>query len=139
MNKTENKRQVAIRKILLYHPNVDMEPYLADWIGDAEQTLKALPYIVAWFHKAREVFANSSEEEGHDVEKRMLSAIYQFARAIPTLIVPPPPSNDGNINEEGGDIEIDNSNIREDSMEVDPSRGGAGWGITRHELGNEID
>ena len=99
-----------------------MGPFLVDWIGDAEQTLKALPYIVAWFHKAREVFANSSEEEGHDVEKRMLSAIYQFARAIPTLIVPPPPSNNGNINEEGGDMEIDNGNIREDSMEVDPSR-----------------
>ena len=111
-----NIGRVAIRKIIKYHPNAlaDMEPYLADWIGDDEQSLKGLSYIVDWFHKARETFANSSEEEGHDVEKRMLSAIYQFARAIPTLIIP--------VNGEGGNMEIDNSNNdnnREEGMEVD--------------------
>ena len=118
-----NIRRVAIRKIIKYHPNAlaDIEPFLDNWIGDDEQSLKGLPYIVAWFHKAREAFANSSEEEGRDVERRMLSAIYQFARALPTLIVPPP-SNNGIVNEAGGDMEIDNGNIREDSMEVDPSR-----------------
>jgi len=120
-----NIGRVAIRKIIKYHPNAlaDIEPFLADWIGDDEQSLKGLPHVIAWFHKAREAFANSSEEEGRDVERRMLSAIYQFARALPTLIVPPP-SNNGIVNEGGGDMEIDNDNInrREDSMEVDPSR-----------------
>ena len=122
-----NIGRVAIRKIIKYHPNAltDIEPFLADWIGDDEQSLKGLPYIVAWFHKAREAFANSSEEEGRDVERRMLSAIYQLARALPTLIIPLPPPNNGNINVGGGNMEIDidndNSNDRE-GMEVDPSR-----------------
>jgi len=90
-----NIGRVAIRKIIKYHPNAlaDIEPFLADWIGDDEQSLKGLPHVIAWFHKAREAFANSSEEEGRDVERRMLSAIYQFAGALPTLIVPPPPPN----------------------------------------------
>ena len=119
-----NIGRVAIRKIIKYHPNalVDIEPFLDNWIGDDEQSLKGLPYVIAWFHKAREAFANSSEEEGRDVERRMLSAIYQIARALPTLIIPLPPPNNRNIHEEGGNMEIDNSNNREDSMEVDPSR-----------------
>ena len=74
MNKTKNKRQIAIRKVLKYHPNMDMEPYFADWISDYEQTLKGLPYVLALFEKAN---------ESYDGGPKKLSAIYQFTRAMP--------------------------------------------------------
>jgi hypothetical protein len=74
MNKTKNKRQVAIRKVLKYNPNMDMEPYFADWISDDEQTLKGLPYVLALFEKAN---------KSYDGGPRKLSAIFQFTRAMP--------------------------------------------------------
>ena len=100
LNEIENKRQVAIRKILLYHPNIDMEPYFADWISDDERTLKGLPYVVAWFERADEIFpkvknkrelANlgisqtktEAERESYDIDRKKLSAIFQFTRAMP--------------------------------------------------------
>ena len=49
-----SKMQVAIKKILIYHPNIDMEP-LYDWDSEGEWTLKALPYVIDWFERAKEV------------------------------------------------------------------------------------
>ena len=101
LNEIENKRQVAMRKILLYHPNIDMEPYFADWISDDERTLKGLSYVVAWFDRANEIFpkiknkrelANlgipktdtetETERESYDIDPKKLSAIFQFTRAM---------------------------------------------------------
>ena len=100
LNKIKNKRHVAIKKILKYHPNIDMEPYFADWISDDEQTLKGLPYVVAWFERANEIFpklknkkelANlgisqtntEAKKESYDIDPKKLSAIFQFTRAMP--------------------------------------------------------
>ena len=57
LNKGRNKSNVAIKKILKYHHNIDMEP-LFEWVADGEQTLKALPYVIDWFERAREAVAD---------------------------------------------------------------------------------
>ena len=103
LNKGTNKSHVAIKKILKYHPNMEMEP-LFEWDADGEQTLKALPYVIDWFKRAKEAVADEdmlADNEGEDDEddtsvsddydcvyKRKLSAIFQFAKAMPLLLEP---------------------------------------------------
>ena len=86
LNNITNKDHVAKRKILKYHPNIDMVP-LFDWNkeGGGERDLKALPYVIAWFERAQVV-----EEDGdsYGIANKKLSAIYQFAKALPLLFVP---------------------------------------------------
>ena len=86
MNTHTNKSHVAIKKILKFHPNIDMEP-LFEWDAEGEHTLKALPYVMNWIERARVAFADEDEEE-YNIEERKLSAIFQFAKAMPVLFVP---------------------------------------------------
>ena len=106
LNRYTNKSHVAIKKILNYHPNIDMEP-LFEWNmeGEGERDMKALPYVVAWFERAGEAVAGtvsdseeSSVDEGeangkskdcerYKIDKRKLTAMYQFAQAMPLLFV----------------------------------------------------
>ena len=81
LNREKNKSHVAIEKILKYHPNMDMEP-LFEWDSDGEQSLKALPYVVGWFERARNATGF------YNIEERKLSAIFHFAKAMPLLLVP---------------------------------------------------
>ena len=69
-----------------------------------EQTLKALPFVIDWFERAEEAVAekdnsdsdddssisddDGDEKERLDVGKRTLSAIFQFAKAMPLLFEP---------------------------------------------------
>ena len=96
MNNGANKSHVAIKKILKYHPNIDMEPFF-EWNmeGEGERNLKALPYVIAWFEKAEEAVAGE-EESSYNIEERKLSAIYQFAQAMPLLFVPASSCINGN-------------------------------------------
>ena len=50
--------------------------------SEDERTLKALPFVVAWFDKAEE--AGGAD----DIGKKKLSSIYQFAQAMPLMFVP---------------------------------------------------
>lgn len=86
VNATPNKRHVAIKKIMKYHPNINMEP-LYNWDVDGERTLKSLPYVIAWFDKAREAVDERHDDEDEDeydyqVDEKKLSAVYQFTRAM---------------------------------------------------------
>jgi len=83
----ENKSHMAIRKILRYHPNIDMKP-LFEWDLEGEQTLKSLPYAISWFGRAEEAVAGAEEREDYHIEQKKLSAIFQFAKAMPLLLVP---------------------------------------------------
>ena len=85
LNRSTNKKHVAIKKILKYHPNVNMEP-LYNWDSDGEWTLKALPYVVDWFDIAREVVC--LDDYDYQADEKKLSAIYQFARSMPLMFVP---------------------------------------------------
>ena len=60
---------------------------LFEWDADGEQTLKALPYVFDWFRRAEE--AVSGDDGGdYNIEERKLSAIFQFAKAMPLFFVP---------------------------------------------------
>ena len=87
-NENTNKSHVAIKKILQYHPNIDMAP-LFEWNmeEDGESNLKALPYVIAWFQRARAAISDQ-EGESYNIDARELSAIYKFAQAMPLLFVP---------------------------------------------------
>ena len=92
MNEGANKSHVAIRKILKYHPNIDMEPFF-EWgmEEEGEHSLKALPYVMDWFERAEEAVADddessNSEGGGYNIQGKKLSAIYDFSRAMPLLL-----------------------------------------------------
>ena len=89
MNRDTNKSHVAIKKILKYHPNMNMEP-LFEWNmeGEGERDLKALPYVIAWFGRAQDAVAGGGGGERYNIDARKLSAIYQFAKAMPLMFVP---------------------------------------------------
>jgi len=90
MNKKTNKRHVAIEKILLYHPPIDMEPLfdLSLEEDDSGQDLKALPHVISWFETAKEAIIEDVPRAHYDLEIRKISAIYQFVTAMPMLFVP---------------------------------------------------
>ena len=84
LNKGVNKGHVAIKKILQYHPLINMEP-LFEFVSseDDERNLKALPYVIAWFDKAKVVVAEEVDE--YHIDQRKISAIFEFVRAMPLL------------------------------------------------------
>jgi len=81
VNFVAGNKGAAIRKILLHHAHLDMTPFHVQW------DLKALPFAVNWFDKARGYAQNEDES---NINSRKLTAVYQFARAMPMLFVPPP-------------------------------------------------
>ena len=83
LNDGTNKSHVAIRKILNYHSNIDMEPFF-EWDAEGDQTLKALPYVVTWFERAGVAVADDNDEE-YNIEERKLSSVFQFAKTMPIL------------------------------------------------------
>ena len=99
-NKGKNKSYVAILKILKYHPNIDVNGIpvkeLFEWDEEGEQTLKSLPYLLSWFEiaaKAVRSFNKQFDESNREKSQRKtknwkLSAIYEYAKAMPLEFVP---------------------------------------------------
>ena len=56
---------------------------LFQWDSEGEQTLKALPHVINWFGRAKVVAA--ADDEDYNIERRKLSAIFQFTKAMPLL------------------------------------------------------
>ena len=77
----ENKRRVAIKKILKHHRHLDMQPFF-------EWDLKVLPIAINWFEGARSI--EDTSETG--IGKAKFGAIYQFIRAMPEIFDPAPAS-----------------------------------------------
>ena len=59
-----------------------------DWDSEGERNLKALPYVISWFAKAEEAVSDDNAGDNYHMHARKLSAIYQFARAMPLLVIP---------------------------------------------------
>jgi hypothetical protein len=76
---SEDKGQVAIKKILKHHRHFDMQPFF-------EWDLKVLPIAINWFERARFVYDNNEAGIGN----HKLGAIYQFIRAMPEVFEPAP-------------------------------------------------
>jgi len=102
LNMGTNKKYVAIKKILRYHPNIEMEQ-LFEWGSKDEQNLLSLPYVVSWFNRADEAvehviesgynsdldyYYNVRDDYDYQVEEEKLTAIYEFALAMPLLFIP---------------------------------------------------
>ena len=90
LNKGTNKGHVAIKKILLHHPDFDIEQFY-QWDSEGERSLKALPHLIDWFGRAKEAVLADDEARGgavnmNQVENRKLTALYQFARDMPLLV-----------------------------------------------------
>ena len=78
MNESENKKHVAMRKILHHYDSFDMESLFG-------LDLKILPVVLHWFEKASKA---SAEHTDVNINAAMLSAIYQFSQAMPLLFLP---------------------------------------------------
>ena len=61
--------------------------------GNGERDLKALPYVIAWFDRAGEAAGEGGER--YNIGARKLSSMYQFAKAMPLLLVPFPHNKGG--------------------------------------------
>ena len=78
---SEDKKQIATKKILKHHQHLDMRPFF-------ELDLKMLPLVIDWFEQARSITENDDEVPG--IGKQKLGAIYQFIRAMPEVFEPVP-------------------------------------------------
>ena len=92
LNKNPNKSHVIMKKILRSHP-IDTSLFELG-LEEGERNLKALPYVIDWFDRAKvaveEEYLGNDISYPYDVDRRKLSAIYQFAQAMPSLFVPVP-------------------------------------------------
>jgi hypothetical protein len=77
MNKDCQTPNLAAKaKIMHFFPDLDMVP-LFQW------NLKFLPLVKSWFQKT----TSSNEEFAASIRNRELSAVYQFVRGLPVLVV----------------------------------------------------
>jgi Ran GTPase-activating protein (RanGAP) involved in mRNA processing and transport len=69
-------------KILMSHPDLDMEPFMA-------HRLKFLPLVMNWFRKGiqlRGLGVGEWKESVPEMQSRELSAVYKFVRGMPLLV-----------------------------------------------------
>jgi hypothetical protein len=98
-------KHAAIQKILKYHPDLDVGPFLRD-----EWELKLLPLVMSWFERIRGIYISQalrnaprlgprydtgraerirkiSVESEEEIEKRQLSTMYNFVRGMPLVAI----------------------------------------------------
>lgn len=79
LNRRNNKKEVAIIKILLNHNDFDMMPFF-------EWEFKVLPLMIDWLENASAITKLPTDFEPN-IGPRKLSCIYQFVRGMPLLYV----------------------------------------------------
>lgn len=78
---SHDKTEVAIKKILRHQRyHFDVQPFF-------EWDLKVLPFVVHWVDRARAYTAGNISHTT-DIDGVILTAMYQFARAMPMQFVP---------------------------------------------------
>ena len=75
---SEDKRQIAIRKILLHHSHLNVQPFF-------EWEFKVLPLMITWLEKA----ASCTSDLGEKIKRTKLSITYDFVREFPMLFIEP--------------------------------------------------
>ena len=78
LNKREDKKEVAMIKILQHHNDFDMMPFY-------EWEFKVLPFMINWFERASEI--EMPEDFEPNIGARKLSSIFQFVRGMPLLYI----------------------------------------------------
>jgi len=81
LNREMNVRHVGMKKILIYHPAVFDIEHLFEWDSEDERVNVLLPDVIAWYGRAAKAIAEVGSVNNIK-EKHLLSAVYQFARAI---------------------------------------------------------
>jgi len=84
-NNMEDKRKVAIIKIIQHHSHFKMQPFF-------EWELKVLPIMINWFTKAATIslpVSNTPVYHPDKINKLRLSVIYDFIKAFPMLYIEP--------------------------------------------------
>ena len=79
LNERDNKKEVAMIKILQHHNDFDMMPFF-------EWEFKVLPLMIDWFDRASAI-PRMSVSFGRRIRRGKLSSIYQFIRGMPLLYV----------------------------------------------------
>ena len=67
---------------------MDMKSLFGWDAAEEEENLKALPYVVDWFERAKQAVADEEETGEYKVEEIRFSSIYQFVKAMPLYFVP---------------------------------------------------
>jgi hypothetical protein len=80
MRKFASSREAAMSKIFQSHPDLDMEPLFV-W------GLRVLPLVFTWFEKVRSYRVLCGSVLELELRRRELSAVYQFVRGMPLLVV----------------------------------------------------
>ena len=70
-----SKRQIAVCKILKYHPNMDFESFF-------DLDLKLLPHVITWFDNAA-TYPDELRGSARAIQMKKMSAIYQFLPNVP--------------------------------------------------------
>ena len=78
LNEGDDKKEVAMIKILQHHRDFEMQPFF-------EWEFKVLPIILGWLERAS--VCDMPEGFEPNIEERKLSTIYQFVRGMPVLYV----------------------------------------------------
>ena len=78
LNGREDKKEVAIIKILQHHDGFDMMPFF-------EWEFKVLPLMINWLERASTIPMPENFES--NIGPRKLSSVYQFVRGMPDLYV----------------------------------------------------
>ena len=124
LNGREDKKEVAMIKILQHNNAFDMTPFF-------EWEFKVLPLIIDWFETASSITMpdeSSSEESSNeessnigptklpDIGPRKLSSIYQFVRGMPLLYV------ETRLRKELEDIKAAQIHIEEERARLDQQK-----------------
>ena len=99
LNARDDKKEVAVIKILQCHDDFDMQPFF-------EWEFKVLPLVLSWLERASECEMPEGFEP--NIEERKLSTIYQFVRGMPVLYV------ETRLRKELEDIKVEESQMEEE-------------------------
>ena len=107
LNTRDDKKEVAVIKILQNHADFDMLPFF-------EWEFKVLPMVLRWLERASEY--EMPEDFEANIERRKLSTIYQFVRGMPLLYV------ETRLRKELEDIKAEQSQMEEEQLLLDQRR-----------------
>ena len=101
LNRRDNKKEVALIKILQNHEDFDMLPFF-------EWEFKCLLLVLDWLERAS--VCEMPENFEPNIERRKLSTIYQFVRGLPLLYV------ETRLRKELEDIKVAESQMEEEQL-----------------------
>lgn len=104
LNNRQDKKKVAIIKILQHHNDINMTPFF-------EWEFKVLPLMINWFQRASSIDIPKNYEP--NIGPRKLSSIYQFVRGMPLLYV------EAQLRKQLSDIKLKETHLDEEHRQME--------------------